>query len=267
MKRPLAGRRIWVTRPRNQAEGLCSLLEQAQALPVRLPLLEILPPHDEAPLQSALAHLEQYDLAIFVSPSALEKVFEHLPASWPQKLPVAVMGPGSAALADKLGIAHIIRPSGQFDSAGLLQEPILQNLAGHRIVLFRGEGGREDLPRKLGARGAQLECIPAYRRAPPDFDEARLVDEFSAGCDGIIISSSEAAQHLFHLAGDKTRQRLQSQVYFVPHPRIAETLTRFGACTICQTAVGDAGIVASMVQYFAPDAVPGGQREEQQNVG
>lgn len=267
MSSTLAGRRFWVTRPRNQAEGLCARLEQLQACAVRLPLLEILPPQNPAALHAALALLDQYDLAIFVSPSALEKVFEHLPTRWPAELPVAVMGPGSATRAQELGIARIIQPSGQFDSTGLLQEPALQNLAGRKIVLFRGEGGREDLLQQLGARGAQLVCIAAYRRAPPGFDEGRLTEELASGCDGIIISSSEAAQHLFRLAGDKTQQQLQSQVYFVPHPRIAETLTHLGASRICLTAVGDAGIVASMVQYFAPDAVPGGQCEEQKNVG
>ncbi len=267
MNSPLSGRRIWVTRPRNQSAKLRNLLETAGAQAVMLPLLEIAPPLDSAPLQGALAHLGDYDLAVFVSPSALEKVFGSLLAPWPNSLPVAVMGPGSATLAEELGIPSILKPSYRFDSAGLLQEPALQHLTGKRIVLFRGESGREELPQTLINRGAQLDCISAYRRLPPAFDKDRLAAELAAGCDGIIISSSEAAQHLFCLAGDKTRQQLQSQLYFAPHVRIAETLAGLGATSVCQSTVGDAGIMAAITQYFAPGSVPGGYCEEQQNVG
>lgn len=68
-------------------------------------------------------------------------------------------------------------------------------------MLFRGESGREELPQTLINRGAHVDCISAYRRLPPRRD--RLAAELAAGCDGIIISSSEAAQHLFCLAGDR----------------------------------------------------------------
>ncbi|SFN82124.1 uroporphyrinogen-III synthase [Formivibrio citricus] len=267
MSSALAGHRIWITRPRNQSAGLRSLLEQVGAIPVLLPLLEIAPPLDTAPLQQALQNLDNYDLAVFVSPSALEKVFEHLPCPWPAGLPVAVMGPGSAARARELGIPAVIQPTGQFDSAGLLTEPALQDLAGKRVVLFRGESGREELPQTLRTRGASVDCIGAYRRLPPIFDETRLVAELAAGCDGIVVSSSEAAQHLFRLAGDKTRQQLQSQLYFAPHTRIVETLRGLGASSVRLTAAGDAGIMASVSHYFAPDSGPGNHREEQQNVG
>lgn len=267
MTSPLLGRRIWVTRPKNQSAGLQTRLERAGATPILLPLLEIAPPHDPAPLLNALQQLANYNLAVFVSPSALEKVFEYLPQPWPSNLPVAVMGPGSAALAQELGILRLIQPASQFDSAGLLQEPALQHLAGQSIVLFRGDGGQEYLPQTLLARGAQLDCIRAYRRLPPAFDETRLTAELASGCDGIIISSSEAAQHLFRLAGDKTRQQLQSQLYFAPHTRIVETLTGLGAISVRLTATGDAGIMASISQYFAPAPEPGNHCEEQQNVG
>ena len=111
-------RRIWVTRPRNQSAGLQTRLIEIGLAPVMLPLLEIASADDPAPLHDALARLADYDLAIFVSPSALEKVFEALTAPWPEQLPVAVMGPGSAELAKQLAIARIIQPASQFDSAG-----------------------------------------------------------------------------------------------------------------------------------------------------
>lgn len=250
----LAGLRLWVTRPRQQADALIALLKDAGAEVAALPLLEIAPTENPAPLDAALAGLESFDLAIFVSPSALDAVCERLLSPWPEKLAVAVMGPGSLRRAHELGIKTIISPQGQFDSAGLLQLPQMQNLAGRRVVLFRGNGGRDALPRTLTGRGAELTLVECYRRLPPAFDASRLEAEFGRGCDGIVVSSSEAVHYLFRLAGGQTLQRLQSSLYFAPHPRILAALEAEGAQRAVLTAVGDAGIAASLNEYFSPAA-------------
>ncbi len=252
MKTSLHGLRLWVTRPRNQSAPLIASLRSAGADIVALPLLEIAPPLDPAPLENTLAQLDTFDLAVFVSPSAFDAVLARLPDGWPAHLAAAVMGPGSALRAKTRGIAHIIAPTGQFDSAGLLQEPALQNLAGKRVVLFRGDGGRDELPQTLVQRGAALTIIAAYRRLPPSFNEAHLRAELAAGCDGIIVSSSEAVQYLFRLAGGATRQQLQSVLYFAPHPRIVAALSAEGATRIELTGVGDAGITETILNHFSP---------------
>ncbi|MEN9657395.1 MAG: hypothetical protein RL571_860 [Pseudomonadota bacterium] len=250
MSHTLQGLRLWVTRPSQQAVGLITLLNEAGAEAIAMPLLEIAPAADPAPLVAALAHLAQFDLAIFVSPSALDAVFAQLP-QWPKDLPVAVVGPGSERRAKELGVEQIICPSSQFDSEGLLLEPAMQNLQNKKIVIFRGNGGRELLPKALQEQGARLTLISAYQRQPPRFDLARLNAELAAGCDGIVISSSEAAQHLFQLAGDGALQALQSRIYFVPHPRIAESLIALGAKQIELTDAGDNGIFRGLHQHFA----------------
>lgn len=243
--------RLWVTRPAQQAAGLMGLLQEAGARAITLPLLEIAAPADPAPLASALAHLLQFDLAVFISPTALDAVFAQRTEAWPASLPVAVVGPGSERRARELGINQIICPARQFDSEGLLAEPAMQSLQGKKVVIFRGNGGRELLPRALQERGALLTLISAYQRQPPSLDPAGLDAELAAGCDGIIISSSEAAQYLFQLAGGLTLQQLQSCLYFVPHPRIAETLTALGAKQIELTEAGDRGILHGIRQHFA----------------
>ncbi|MFC7418818.1 uroporphyrinogen-III synthase [Iodobacter arcticus] len=246
----LSGLRLWVTRPSQQAAGLIGLLHAAGADAISLPLLEIAPPADPAPLRTALANIGQFDLAVFISPSALDAVFEQLQQPWPAGLAVAVVGPGSEKRARELGIQDVICPALQFDSEGLLQEPRMQVLQGKKLVLFRGNGGRELLPNALQERGALLTLITAYQRQPPCFDLARLTMELATGCNGIVISSSEAAQHLFHLAGGEARQALQSRLYFVPHPRIAETLNALGAKQIVLTDAGDSGILRGICQHF-----------------
>lgn len=251
----LSGLRLWVTRPRDQAAGLIAAIKSLGADVAALPLLEIAPPANFTPLDTALAQLEQFDLAIFVSPSAINAVCDRLSRSWPQSVPVAVMGPGSVQRAEECGMQNIISPDRQFDSAGLLQMPQLQAISGKKIVLFRGDGGREDLPQTLRERGADLTLIQAYRRLPPAFDEAHLRAELNAGCDGIVITSSEAVHYLFRLAGEQTRLQLQSHLYFAPHARIVAALTEEGAHHAVLTAVGDTGITATITQYFSPELV------------
>lgn len=246
----LTGQRLWVTRPDNQSARLLQLLTEAGARPVALPLLGIAVPLDTTPLDTALEKLAQFDLAIFVSPSALEMTLAALHQPWPAQLPVAVIGPGSQRLAATLGLNNIICPPTQFDSEGLLALPELQDMRNKKVLILRGNGGRDTLPTGLAARGAEVQLVSAYRRLPPAFGAARLADELGQGCDGIIISSSEAAQHLFQLAGAQLGQQLQSQLFFAPHPRIAETLRELGVRRIEACATGDDGILAAIRKHF-----------------
>lgn len=247
---PLHGLRLWVTRPSNQAAALITLLSNAGAEVLALPLLEIAPPLDSVPLADALERLSEFDIAVFVSPSALDAVMGRLHGQWPHHLAAAVMGPGSALKASTLGLPHIIAPTSQFDSDGLLQLPAMQSLAGKNLVLFQGDGGRETLPETLLARGARLTRVAAYRRLPPAFDHAYLQAQLAAGCAGVIISSSEAVQYLFDLGRGATLEQLQSLLYFAPHPRIITALHDQGARQTCLTAVGDSGITETIVNHF-----------------
>lgn len=250
MSAKLCGQRIWVTRPANQAARLMQLLSAAGAAPLALPLLEIAPARDPAQVKTVLANLVRFDLAIFVSPTALDMTLASMDAPWPAALPIAVIGPGSLRLARQHGFGQIISPPTQFDSEGLLALPELQRMAGRRVLILRGDGGRDVLPAGLAARGAEVTLLNVYRRQPPALNANALASELGDGCDGIIISSSEAAQHLFDLAGADLRTQLQSRLFFAPHPRIADTLRTLGVSNILATATGDDGILAAIQAHF-----------------
>jgi uroporphyrinogen-III synthase len=247
-------KRIWVTRPEAQAGYLIESLNKEGLDTYTLPLLNISAAKDPSELNAALAQLAQFDLAVFISPSALNAVFATLNAPWPADLAVAVVGPGSAQRAAELGVQRIIVPPQQFDGEGLLEQ--LKKLGpqtGKKIVLFRGNGGRDILPAGLTAAGAEVTLVTAYQRSAPQLDSAEIERQLQFGCDGIVISSSEAAQHLFNWAGGETRLKLQCALYFVPHPQIAEALRANGVRNIVQTAAGDDGITRSICRYFSPD--------------
>jgi uroporphyrinogen-III synthase len=254
MSLPLSGKRIWVTRPESQSMYLTAAIIKEGAESYTLPLLTISAHPDQGELNQAISQLKQFDLAVFISPSALNAVFAKLKTPWPSDLPIAVVGPGSAKRAAELGAQQIICPASQFDGEGLLQE--LGQQAGKKIVLFRGNGGRDILPSGLSAAGATVTLVTAYQRSAPKLDATDIERQLQLGCDGIVISSSEAAQHLFNWAGGETRLKLQCALYFVPHHRIAETLRANGASNIVQTAAGDDGITHSICRYFSPVLSP-----------
>ncbi|MFC4160316.1 fused uroporphyrinogen-III synthase HemD/membrane protein HemX [Chitinimonas lacunae] len=247
--RPLADRRILVTRPAQQADRLAALLREAGAQPLLAPMITIADTSKPETLDEVLRRLDDYDLAVFVSPSALDRVMARRPA-WPARLPAAVVGPTSAERARELGIDEVIVPSTSYDSEGLLAEPALAEMHGQRVVLFRGNGGRELLADTLAERGASVDIVEAYRRLPPTLSQAELRHLLEAGCDAVTVSSSEALDNLFNLAGEELAPLLRQQCFLVSHPRIGETARRHGVTRVLPTAAGDAGLVATLIEIL-----------------
>jgi uroporphyrinogen-III synthase len=249
---PLAGKTILVTRPAEQAARLSQLIRDAGGLPFVFPAIEIKPPADPARLEEILGRLNQFDLAIFVSPTAVARAFERLGASrsWPERLRAASVGQGSArALADR-GIREVIAPSDQSDSEALLALPALQAVAGKRIVIFRGEGGRELMAQTLVQRGAIVEYAECYRRAKPQADIAPLLlqhsrQKFSA----IVLTSRESLANLRDMLGDAW-DSFKPVPAFVPHERIAEAARNLGMHSVHVTSGGDAGTMQAMIKFF-----------------
>src|SRR3990167_5142020 len=155
---PLKGVGVVVTRPAHQAERLAELIERAGGRAIRFPTLEIFDAQDMTPLSGAIDRLEQFDLAIFISPNAVNRVMNQVRAKrvWPSDLRCAAVGKGSAKALERFGCDAVIVPQGRFDSEALLALPELQDMAGKRVVIFRGEGGRELLGDELVRRGADL---------------------------------------------------------------------------------------------------------------
>ena len=147
MSRPLAGKRILVTRPAAQAATLAALIEEQGGEAICFPLLTIAPADDAQPLLQAIDHLDDYALAIFISPNAVDFSVPQLLArrNWPDALSAAAIGPGTVAQLAGHGIGPVIAPAQRFDSEALLERPELQGerVAGQKVLILRGNGGRE----------------------------------------------------------------------------------------------------------------------------
>lgn len=264
---PLAGRHIVVTRPQQQSVLLSSMISAAGGIPVLFPLLTIHPVQEAERhiLHDVLRQLAAgiFDWAVFVSPNAIEKTFDELHAlglRWPEadNVRVAVVGKGSErALTQRHVSPHkIISPSVRYDSEGLLALPELQaaQMQGRRVMIFRGNGGRDLIAQTLRERGASVGYVTCYRRSAPQgaaADTPMLQTLWQQGqLDAITLTSSEGLRHLHSLLGEAGRTLLESTPLFVPHARIAEEARRLGLSRIVATNAGDAGLLAGLIEYF-----------------
>jgi uroporphyrinogen-III synthase len=138
------------------------------------------------------------------------------------------------------------------DSQTLLAELDLAALRGKRVLIVRGESGRELLADSLRAAGVQVELIAAYRRVAPKLN-ATTLDELKQllCCHNVwIVTSSEAlrvwSEMVAQLEDAEAVAKMQHKEILVPHARIAETAQQLGFRHIVVTRSGDDGLIAAL---------------------
>lgn len=254
--RPLTGVRALVTRPATRARALAQRIELAGGQAICFPTLEIAAAGDVAALERVLADIARFDLAVFISPNAVRHglAYVHARGGPPARLRIAAIGHGTAAELAKAGVANAIVPAEGSDSEALLTRPELQQVAGQRIVIFRGDGGRKLLGDTLRARGAQVEYAECYRRVRPDTDATPLNARLRAnGIDIVTVTSVENLRNLHDMLDDDARARLQRLPIVVVGARQAEACQTLGIRTkpwIARDA-GDDAIVAAIQAWRA----------------
>ena len=165
--RPLHGKRILVTRAREQSSGLSELLRSKGADPIEFPVIRIAPLKDCSKLDTALQNLAQVDWVVFTSINAVPIVAERLrslglDARAFHGSKIAALGPATAhAVREHLGLRADYVPTEAVAEAMLSQWPDLDP-TGKRIVFLRAKEAREILPEELTARGAVVTIVPVY---------------------------------------------------------------------------------------------------------
>jgi uroporphyrinogen-III synthase len=251
--RTLAGRGIVITRPAAQAAALADLVRAHGGQPLVFPVIEILDAADPGRFHAIIDRLEEFDIAIFISPSAVDKAMTLISArgALPPGLRLAAPGPGSARELRRHTGAPVLVPARRYDSEGLLDLPHLQSVAGQRVLILRGTGGRELLGDTLRARGAQVEYAECYRRAKPQADPAPLLTAWARGeIAAVIVTSSEGLRNLCEMVREAGLQHLKATPVFVPHARIAATARELGLKKVVETPSGDEAIVDDLMRYF-----------------
>jgi uroporphyrinogen III methyltransferase/synthase len=260
---------VVITRPAGQSNELIRQLSAAGIDSLEFPLIDIAPVADDAPLRAALGSLERYALVVFVSPNAVDHAFARRDGIWPHALPVGVVGPGSVQALARHGVAapahQVISPnstnddeSTNFDSEGLFAaiEASLgpTGLEGKRVLIVRGDGGREWLADRLREAGAEVEAVAAYRRIVPEPSIggwARVHALLAGAPHAWLLTSSEGVRNLHelaqeHLTADELVQ-LKRATLVTPHPRIAQTARALGFDRMTVSGAGDERIVRALI--------------------
>jgi len=235
----LAGVGVLITRPAHQAEHLAKLIEAEGGTVIRFPTIEIAPPTDPGPLLVVLDHLADYHLAIFISPNAVDQTFGWLRAAkreWPKRLPIACVGRATAAAVEKQGL-NATTPTERFDSEALLGLSLLQDVADKKIVIFRGDGGRELLGNTLKLRGAIVTYAECYRRLQPRGGVEELIDAWRRGEIQIVsVTSTDGLRNLYDMLGETGRGWLQDTPVVVLSQSQAATCRELGCAAPVLTA-------------------------------
>lgn len=196
--RPLADRRVVVTRAPHQADELCRALGVAGATVKRLPLLAVLP-GDRDELQRAAEDLSAYAWLVFSSSNAVDALLPLVPSPGPAGLRLAVIGPATAAAARRLGWEPDLQAA-KSDGEGLAQAMATQLSAASRILLPQADDARPHLAAGLRRTGATVDAIVAYRKGLPPAAEVEA-DHLFAGDDlgWVTFTSPRIVRHFVRL--------------------------------------------------------------------
>ncbi|VVN26311.1 Uroporphyrinogen-III synthase [Pseudomonas fluorescens] len=232
----MTGWRLLLTRPAEESAALSDVLTEAGIFSSSLPLLEIDPIPVSDTMCQVIRGLERYCAVIVVSKPAARVAVQLVDQYCPQPPRQKWFSVGAATaqiLADH-GL-DVSFPCEGDDSEALLElAPLREAIArpDPRVLIMRGEGGRELLAERLRELGASVEYLELYRRDLPHYPPAALPERIKAErLNGLVVSSGMGFEHLHRLAGDAWPQ-LARLPLFVPSPRVAELARAAGAQTV-----------------------------------
>lgn len=249
--------RVLVTRPGAAADELAGALRQAGVEPVLFPALAIAPLSPDEPgeaarrVKSQIMEFDRVDIAIFISMNAVAAGLDWLEHYWPQ-LPLGIayyaVGAATARALAARGVAAS-SPGGAENSEALLALPGLQGIAGKRVMIFRGEGGRETLAERLRERGALVDYCEVYRRVLPQ--PAQPLSALLAGgsVDVLTAASGETLENMLTLAGSE-RAALCRLPVVVPGARVAELARGLGFGEVITAANATASATLSALNEW-----------------
>jgi uroporphyrinogen III methyltransferase/synthase len=259
--RPLFGKRVLVTRPREQAGELVDLLEAMGAEAIEAPMIRILPPEDFGPLDDACARAGRFDWIIFSSANAVDAFMERLlesPADARALGGVKLCGVGPATaehLAD-YGLKADLTPA-EYRAEAILRELTERGgVRGLKVLLPHADIGRELLADELRKQGAEVEEVIAYRTIAVEADREGDPDIYrmllERSVDVVTFTSASAVRNFVRILGaEPAADLLGSTVVACIGPVTAEAAAQANIQTTIQPAnYTIPALVDAIAKYF-----------------
>lgn len=252
--------RLLLTRPAEDCAALAQTLAAQGIASHCMPLLAIEALAETDAQRSTFADLQRYCAVIVVSKPAARiglQLLAQLRASLPS-MPWFSVGAATAALLAERGL-QVHYPETGDDSEALLALPALQQaIAGAslpRVLILRGEGGREFLAERLRGQGVTVDYLPLYRRTLPAYPAGELSRCVRAErLNGLVVSSGQGLEHLQQLAGDDW-PALARLPLFVPSPRVADQARLAGAEIVVDCRGASAAALLAALEQFPAAAL------------
>ena len=200
---PLRDKRVLVTRSSSQTAQLSQRLSALGAIPVKVPVLEIVPSESYAPLDEALKNLDRFDWLVLTSTNTLRAVsarcahFGVNPAN-AVGLQVAAVGRATAEAARDFGFHVVVVPEAQV--AESLVAALAEKARGKRVLLPRASVARDVIPDELRQAGALVDVVEAYRNVLPEAAPTQLREALMNGLHAATFTSSSSVTHLAEAA-------------------------------------------------------------------
>jgi uroporphyrinogen-III synthase len=219
--------RLLITRFEPHGRELVEQLHTIGCFAIAQPLLTVTALHDVARRDLFLSGY--YDFVIAVSGNAIQFAQQQINSRWPDATYLAV-GRSTQQQLMLAASQPVFCPDSRFDSEGLLALKQLQSVQSKRILILRGEGGRDLLETRLTERGAKVDYFQTYKRIKINLNGHELVKNWQqALINGVIISSAEILNQLFALVPNKDASWLCELIFYVPSQRVAEQAYVLGA--------------------------------------
>jgi uroporphyrinogen III methyltransferase / synthase len=253
--RPLSGKRVVVPRAAEQAQGTASALRERGAIPLVMPMIEIVRPPDEAAFTEAVAGMGRYDWVLVTSGNTVEQLRAELERSGRDArafgaAKVGVVGPKTAEALAKLGIkADLVAQ--EFVGEGLASA-LLAHGAPRRALLLRALVARDALPDALRAAGVQVDVVAAYQNKPLHASGAELAERLRRGeIDAISFTSSSTVTSTLEALGAGAEQLLAGVTLASIGPVTTRALEVAGLAPTVQASVYTVdGLLDALEQHF-----------------
>ena len=257
--RPLFGKRVLVTRAREQAGELSSLLAERGAEPVECPTIQIVPPANWTELDGAIADLSRYQWLVFTSVNGVKPFMDRLRRNGldgraASGLRLCCIGPRTAEALAAYGLRADVVPS-EYQAEGVIEAMKAIGVKGQRVLIARAAVAREILPEQLRELGADVQVVTAYRTVLPEVETERMKDLLQKQALHVLTFASSSTVRNFSRLFDsreEMRRLTGGAVVACIGPITAKTAAEEGLpVTITAAENTIPALVEAIVQYYS----------------
>jgi len=258
---PFFGKKILVTRAREQASDLSERLRELGAMPVEFPTIEVIPPESWADVDHCAAQMAMYDWVIFTSVNGVKFFLERLftlgrdirDLKGPR---VCAIGPKTAEALEALKIRVDFVPS-EYRAEAIFAGLRNENLKGKRILIPRAKGARDVLPKELEKAGALVDVVEVYRTVRPGGNAEGIKNLLrERAIAAIAFTSSSTVSNFVEMLGVQEAQKLTARIPIASiGPITAGKARSFGIeTTVMPQEYTIPALVDALAEYFTTES-------------